>query len=700
MGKILNETKYFLKTLVCFLAACLLVPIILLTFIFVHYSNELVNYVLSIKYPQISISKTKKIRSLIDTRRNAGIFNFLIQVKGPCDFDQIKRYYEEHLTSAREKTGQLKFPKLRQQLVNCWGHYGWVKDTSSFNLNNHILLNTSPHRGYAVNDSNIQDFISDLVTKYIPSDLPQWQVIVIPTSTKASTSQEEKNDEYDQDEHYYILLKIHHLIIADEDDLHISEMLMLKDDSDKPIVEIGGVTRRNSKLNNISSFIRKPHHIENLFRHICMVILNQWNKFIYEFESLETPDGVIDLKITTLSQLLSVLLIIAVNVFVNYWKIMSSKRKTKSLRKHHPEMEGRYRIITKLVAKEVNKRHLSWKVASDAVSNSLQLTNLTKTWAKIMWQMNVSSIMSIPYNVYLELFAMRELIFKGETRLITTYSSRLSVYVPLLIYAQMEFIKICYEIFKAPVNIYEELVQYPSKEENKLHKMSYSGRKIVSFTKSIDGKQLQKRLTFSDEIRESDYILACLSAAIYDYFQYYNKEVPVPKMLNTTCRTMGKGYLTDNLGDKTDFIGGVVFLQLPLKVPDRDHAKKIHSIIEQIRRKQIMIYLASMGQTKYDMLTSIFPSVLTKICINYFSSNFPVTITEIHGENSEFQTLWGQKVDDVLLFRPPQSKTCLSLNIHRFGDKFRLAVMADTQLGPEHSIITRSFENYMETISI
>ncbi|XP_065355809.1 uncharacterized protein LOC135950207 [Calliphora vicina] len=699
MGKIFNEIKYFLKALMCFLAASLIVPIILVTLIFVHYSNELVNYVLSIKYPQISISKTKKIRSLIDTTRNAGIFNFLIQVKGPCDFVQIKRYYEEHLTSARNKTGHLKFPKLRQQLVNCWSHYGWVKDTSSFNLNNHILLNTSPHRGYAVNDANIQDFISDLVTKYIPSDLPQWQVIVIPAATKSAQSQEENDAETDQDEHYYILLKIHHLVIADEDDLHISEMLMLKDDSDKPIVEIGGITRRNSKLNDISSFIRKPQHIENLLKHIGFVIINQWNKFIYEFESLETPDGIIGLKITNLSQLLSVLLIIAVNVFVDYWKTMTSKQKKKSLRKHQ-EAEGRYKIITKLLAKEVDKRHLSWKVANDAVRSSLQLSNLTKTWAKILWQANVNSVMSIPYYVYLELLALRDLIFKGETRHITTYCSRLSVYIPLLIYAQMELIKICYEIFKAPVNIYEELFQYPSNEENKLHKMSYSGRKIVSFSKSIDGKQLRKRLKFSDEIRESDYVISCLSAAIYDYFEYYAKEVPVPKILNTTCRTMGKGYLTDNLGDKTDFIGGVVFLQLPLKVPDREHARQIHSIIEQIRRKQIMIYLASLGQTKYDMLTSIFPSVLTKICINYFSSNFPVTITEIHGENSEFQTLWGQTVEDVLLFRPPQSKTCLSLNIHRFGEKFRLAVMADTQLGPDHSIITRSFENYMETVTL
>ena len=59
---------------------------------------------------------------------------------------------------------------------------------SSFNLNNHILLNTSSHRGYAVSDANIQEFISDLITKYIPSDLPQWQVMVIPVVKKITNT--------------------------------------------------------------------------------------------------------------------------------------------------------------------------------------------------------------------------------------------------------------------------------------------------------------------------------------------------------------------------------------------------------------------------------------------------------------------------------------------------------------------------------
>ncbi|XP_075152051.1 uncharacterized protein LOC142226070 [Haematobia irritans] len=702
MEKIWNELKYFLKTLLCFLAACLLVPVLIILFICVHYSNTFVDYILSIKYPELEISKTKKIRSFIDTQRNAGIFNFLLQVKGKCDFDDIKRHYEEHLTEVRNKAGYLKFPRLRQKLMNCWGHYGWVIDKSSFHINNHILLNKSTYRGSPVHDGNIQDFVSTLVEKYIPSDLPQWQVIVIPTASAKPSSNVEGSDTERgmQEEHYYILLKIHHLIIAEEENLHISEMLMLRDNTDIPIIEIGGGETRNiAKTKRLSHFIRKPEHIERLLKYLLRVIINQWNKFIYEFESLDGPDGTTGVQITNITQLLSVLLIITVNVVIAYWKIMSErKKKSYHLQRYNFETESKLRFISRLLKKEAEERHLSWAASKTAVLNSLHPTNLTRTCATFLWKINVNSFVALPYLSYCELMALKELITKGQTTLVSTYFGRLSVFMPLLIYAQMEFLRICYEIFKAPVNIFEVLVEYPSREVNKLQKMSYSGRKIVSFSKSIDALDLRKRMEFSDELRESEFVLSCLSGAIYDYFQTHAKEYPVPKMVNTTCRTIVKGYFTDNFDDKWAYIGGVVFLQLPLKTPDREHVGQIHSILEEIRRKQIMIFLSSLGQTKFDMLTSIFPRVFTKICINYFSSNFPITITEIHGDSSNFETTWGQPVEDVLLFRPPQSKTCLSLNVHHFGDKCRLAVMADTQLGPDHIKIVRSFENYMEGV--
>lgn len=66
---------------------------------------------------------------------------------------------------------------------------------SSFNLNNHILLNKATYRGSPVHDGNIQDFVSTLVEKYIPSDLPQWQVIVIPIASNKSALNVDATDE-------------------------------------------------------------------------------------------------------------------------------------------------------------------------------------------------------------------------------------------------------------------------------------------------------------------------------------------------------------------------------------------------------------------------------------------------------------------------------------------------------------------------
>lgn len=432
-------------------------------------------------------------------------------------------------------------------------------------------------------------------------------------------------------------------------------MLMLEDNSDQLVVEFGDTYRRNSRNQNLAYFVRKPHHIENLLRHIGQLIVNVWSKFNYNFESLETPDDCNRLKITCLSQLLSLLLFILIQALISWWKLRKIAKK-----RSFQYLKYRSNTLTfnQLLMQEAKRRNLSWKIAKNALLTSCHPVNIVSTLAAIIVQININGIILIPYHIYCELFALRELIFKGQTTLTSSYCGRLSIYVPLVVYAQIEFIKICWELFKAPVNIYEELFEYTTREPNILHMKSYSGRKIVSFSKSIDAQRLRQRVSFNKDFRESDFTLACVAGAIYDYFKTYADSAPVPQTLNTTCRTIAKGYFTERLGDKADNIGGVVFLQLPLKIPDRKHVQQIHSIIEKIRSKQVMIYLASMGQTKHDMITALLPRVLTKICINYFSFNFPVTITKIHGENSEFQTLWGQQVDDVLLFRPPQSKTC------------------------------------------
>ncbi|XP_034474671.1 uncharacterized protein LOC117781898 [Drosophila innubila] len=690
MESIWQEFLSFLKTLLCFMVALMMLPFLLLSFLCAHFANEVANYLLSIKYPNLTISKSKKIRTLIDTPKNAGIFHFLLQVEGSCDFESIKRAYAQQLIELKDKAGMLKFPKLRQKLVTCWGHYAWVNDSSGFNINNHVLLGTHKHRGRPVNESNIQEYVSELAAKYMPSDLPQWQVTVIPNS--------------DPSQPYYILVKLHHLIIAEEEDLHVGEMLLLQDTDRKTILNLQDELAMPTHSNQLSHFIRQPEHISKLLNHVLHLVSCRWQQFIYEFESLDTPDGVrAHPDAQNLSQLLSLVLIVFVNVCLSYWRTRSMRRKLHRRSGGYRHDVGVMQTLYLILLRELEQRNLNWAVARSALGNSLQPANMVKAWTRFVGQLALNHVILLPYHIYCELLALLDVVLRGHTSYSTTYCARLHLYVPLLIYAQLELIKICYEVFKAPRNIFEVLFVHPTKELNILHKKSYAGRKIVSFSRSIDGALLRERHQhlFGQKIRESDFSLACLAGAVHDYFNTFSDTAAVPTLLNTTCRTISKGYFTDRSGDKSEHIGGVVFLQLPLGPPDALKAHQLHDIVERIRRQQIMIYLASIGQTKYSVLTALFPHVLTKIFINFFSYNFPVTITEIYGAaDTKFLSAWGQRVQDVLLFRPPQSKTCLSLNLHRFGDKYRLAIMADTHLAPDHTILTQSFERYMETVTL
>lgn len=55
----------------------------------------------------------------------------------------------------------------------------------------------------------IQDYVSQIVSKYLPPGIAPWQMIIIPTS---------------EDQHY-ILLKLHHVLLREG--LNIADLLPL-----------------------------------------------------------------------------------------------------------------------------------------------------------------------------------------------------------------------------------------------------------------------------------------------------------------------------------------------------------------------------------------------------------------------------------------------------------------------------------------
>lgn len=62
---------------------------------------------------------------------------------------------QENILNRRDKEGKLMFPHLRTALTSRWGSYAWVK-SSSFSLNNHLVVGNTLFRGRTVNDWNIQ----------------------------------------------------------------------------------------------------------------------------------------------------------------------------------------------------------------------------------------------------------------------------------------------------------------------------------------------------------------------------------------------------------------------------------------------------------------------------------------------------------------------------------------------------------------
>lgn len=62
----------------------------------------------------------------------------------------------------------------------------------SFNIDNHINICPSSYRGRSVTESNIQDYISNIVSKYLPVGLPPWQICVIPLIKTAPLTRSEE----------------------------------------------------------------------------------------------------------------------------------------------------------------------------------------------------------------------------------------------------------------------------------------------------------------------------------------------------------------------------------------------------------------------------------------------------------------------------------------------------------------------------
>lgn len=57
-----------------------------------------------------------------------------------------------------------------------------------FNINNQVTLHPSSYRGRPVTEANVQDYISSIVSKYLPPEQPPWHICIVPLAIAPSAT--------------------------------------------------------------------------------------------------------------------------------------------------------------------------------------------------------------------------------------------------------------------------------------------------------------------------------------------------------------------------------------------------------------------------------------------------------------------------------------------------------------------------------
>ncbi|XP_063699022.1 uncharacterized protein LOC134829722 isoform X2 [Culicoides brevitarsis] len=636
------------------------------------------------RYINLEFSRRDTIRSLMDTFRNQGIFNFVVKVQGEIRGDAIQIKFLENVIEKRDKQGNLCYPKLKLKLTTCWGNYAWIKD-SEFNIDDHLFFVSPSFRGRMISETNIQEYISNIVSKYLPSDVPQWQMFVIPTTSTvnlnvASTSSASESS-------YYILFRIHHLLL-DEENLCIKDLLCLKNVEKTQAISHSMEIEESLSRNYLLDLIEPPIHIPRLYNTITSSIVNRWNEFCYYFDpAIENPSKNSN---ESLLQLIAVLLIISVTVIQKFYKGFHAVQDNLLIRT---------RFFQTVLAEECKKRDLSWETVSKVVSPVHAIRDIFHFWA---W-LGLTFALTFPYKCLLETIAVTQFILNGKPTKRSTFYKVFYDYVPLLWGATKEAFTIFYTIYSGPMLIYQELFgRNKFCDTHSLQKVSLCGRKVISWSDKIDLNVIKAKEK-SSPTNETEIVLAAIANSLHDFLGKTDKRNAPPQQFDIGFTGIEDHHLIGSHPLNSDK-NGIICLSIPLN--SQYQMRRIRNIISKIRETQLPNYVLSKYNRQFHIFTNSIPKVWMRILINYLSRKYPVIVTQVvdsaetrEERQKDLMTLWGDPVQDLLYFPPPQSNVCISLILQRFkGSHIRLGVIADAQLSSNQGVISKGFKRHLDTL--
>lgn len=644
----------------CFMLLCS--PFLFLSYIGLLIFNNVWLWCISVFNTECEFLRETTIRSLVDTPRNQGIFTILLNIQGPAQPESVRRHLQG-VINQRDKRGNLTFPRLRQQLVKRFGKYAWAE--TDFDLDQNFLIASPNYRGRLISDINIQDYITDIVLKYLPIGVSPWQMVIIPST----------------DVQHYILLRAHHAII--NEGVNIADLL--------PIVQPMqySIPTADSKL-PLLDVLKKPKYIPLLKERFLEDFTNLWNEFVCTCDPLEqtkvmkTNPG--------LFQYFGIMLITTVAICKEFKKGYNAV-------KHDTVSKIRYLNATFI--KETNRRQVTFSNFLNALFETIHPINIIKDLLN-WWYWSLLLLIKIPVLIYQELMTLYSRYKAEYCGYSNTITGFLYGYVPLFYNATKE---ICYYLgllIQAPAIIFEQIVFEPET----IQTIPPCGRKVVSWSEPVNVNFIRK-IAKSTGVSETEILLATISTTIARYCAQAG--IITPSEIPVTIRNVNSNYifLNGSYVKPQSCVSGLIGVRLPVLSSEKDETflenlSVVKHNFTKAMDSQAISYLLTILQTKYGILTNFLPATLIQVLLRYLSRKYTISITEITNNynNATVRTTWGKEVTNVIYWRPPQANMSISLCYNQYGENITLGVMCDAQLLPHHSILTRDFPDHIEDIAI
>ncbi|GAB0091844.1 uncharacterized protein DMENIID0001_067300 [Sergentomyia squamirostris] len=555
-----------------------------------------------------------------------------------------------------------------------------VRLSRDFDIDNHVIFSQEGYRGRPVTDGNIQLYLSEQTSKFLPLHLPPWQIIVVPIyqSQRAHTSSSEIPPP--TMDHYYILLRFHHLLLSDMPNVRICDLLLVESSKQTSVDDEEVDDETDLPFSNL---ISTPSSIVELYSRITVAITNRWNEFIYRHDPLESPDG-LKRRVKELPELLSLLLIATVCVISDFWRGYHAIR---------AEPAEKIKYLMSLIRREGRRRNLSWEIVGDCIIDAMDPFAITRRIFRGFFWLLGQAIVILPCTLIRECMAIRCCLFLGHCGYPNTIIGFLFEYIPLFTAALWEIYESLKLIIMAPRSLYEGLIAGGHGNRHSIKEATICGRKVIAWSEIME-KEDVKYCAKRAGATEAEISLTMLAAAIKDALEEFG-DMPVPQFVDISARSVHQdclvGRMSRNFG-----VDGVICLPLPLGDGGNVHVQQMRRALHEARKTNIALYTITGIETQRTVLTNVFTWVWIKLLTNYLSKKFCITITDtVENTKRRYKTLWGHPVVDMIYFRPPMANISLSLTIQKFGNHLRLGVIADAELTPCHMEIARSWTNHM-----